>query len=511
MDIKLSEIFIGKANGLEEAEEQRFENLFYTGNKKYQQLVDNEDKFIISGRKGTGKTILAKYYEKEMNRSGIITEMITTREVVLKLFLEKGSEELEKREIELFIEYVILTEFARILIKNKIKFLNIKNIFSSYKIWRKLTNLEDLVKNRFETDNFRLTSYSSGNQETYNCSTGLTNEIGNASAGAGIADTVEFNYTRSPYYQLIETIKEDLEYLLKYVPVNIIFDDLDEFDDRIDGNSNFTKFLRVFIEKAHQINVSFRRNGNKNCRVIILLRSDIIKVLNSASSNLNKTMADCEIRLNWIKKVGSGKLHPLMDLLATKIKNSNSKLNALNNDEIIEMFFPEKINGVPVIDHMLNSSFGRPRDVINMLNIIKYEYPDDTYFKANQFKETQLEYSIKFIDELRNEMASYYESEKIEECFNIIKRVGKKSFWLSDVEQVFNDNNAKWKWFSNPKELLDIAYEFGIVGNCWPKPGAPQTKIKYNFSWKYREDGFDNPDYNKKFFLHLALRKSLLT
>ena len=54
MDIGLKDIFIGKANGLEEAENEKFEDLFYTGNLKYQQLVENKDKFIISGRKGTG-------------------------------------------------------------------------------------------------------------------------------------------------------------------------------------------------------------------------------------------------------------------------------------------------------------------------------------------------------------------------------------------------------------------------------------------------------------------------
>ena len=49
-------------------------------------------------------------------------------------------------------------------------------------------------------------------------------------------------------------------------------------------------------------------------------------------------------------------------------------------------------------------------------------------------------------------------------------------------------------------------YKYGIVGNIWKIDG----NRKNNFSWKYREDGFDNPDYDKKFYLHLGLRKSLL-
>ena len=67
MDIRLKDVLVGKANGLEEANDKAFADLFYTGNKKYQELRDNPDKFIISGRKGTGKTILAKYFENEIH------------------------------------------------------------------------------------------------------------------------------------------------------------------------------------------------------------------------------------------------------------------------------------------------------------------------------------------------------------------------------------------------------------------------------------------------------------
>lgn len=516
MEIYLKDILVGKANGLEEANDKAFADLFYTGNKKYQELADNADKFIISGRKGTGKTILAKYYENEVNKKGILTKLITTREVVLKQFLEKGGEELEKKEIELFVEYVILTEFSKLVIENKRKFLSIKNIFKCIKIWNSLNKLEELVTKRHESANYILQGFSTRNEETSRCYGEISAEEvgvkGGINGESSATDIVEKIYQKGPYYQNIDDIRKQLFYLLKIMPVNIIFDDLDEYDDKINNNSNFTKFLIVFIEKAQQINVDFREKEIINCKTIILIRSDIIKVLNSSSSNLNKTMADCEVRLNWIKKTGSGKIHPLMDLIATKIKKSNEKLKNYTNEEIVKMFFPETVNGVPIMDHMLNCSFGRPRDIINMLNIIKNEFPEENRFKADLFKATQLEYSTKFIDELRNEMSSYFDSDEIEECFNIIRRIGKQTFYFSDVVDAIENAEARWKYFTNPKEFVDMAYEFGIIGNTWEKENKNlnSTKPKYNFAWKYREDGFDNPDYSKKFYVHLALRKKLL-
>lgn len=49
-EIKLKNIYFGRADGSQEAEDENFENLFYKGNKKYDLLNKNIDKFIISGR-----------------------------------------------------------------------------------------------------------------------------------------------------------------------------------------------------------------------------------------------------------------------------------------------------------------------------------------------------------------------------------------------------------------------------------------------------------------------------
>ena len=66
-NIILSDIFIGNPDGLSEARNKKFDTLFYNKNNKYQLLQADPSKFIITGRKGTGKTLLGKYYEKRQN------------------------------------------------------------------------------------------------------------------------------------------------------------------------------------------------------------------------------------------------------------------------------------------------------------------------------------------------------------------------------------------------------------------------------------------------------------
>jgi len=63
--VKLRDINIGQVSGEYESKNPDFEDLFYMGNKKYEELSKPE-KFIIRGRKGTGKTILAYYLKKRL-------------------------------------------------------------------------------------------------------------------------------------------------------------------------------------------------------------------------------------------------------------------------------------------------------------------------------------------------------------------------------------------------------------------------------------------------------------
>lgn len=509
MEVSLKDIYFGRADGSQEAEEERFEDLFYKGNNKYDLLCDDINKFIISGKKGTGKTILAKYFEKEKNKDKIPTKILNKRELVLNIYLEKGQYELDREETELFIEYTLLCEISKVMLEHKRKFVHIKNVFKCGRIVQHLNKLKKLVVDRFPEDNYGIQSFETSDAIEAEVKCGLGSETSNFSSGMKANASVGKIFNKNSYFHIINGIKGSLLYLLKALPINLIFDDLDELDEKIDGNESLVKFLIDFIEVANSLNNDFRKNRIEDSRIIILMRSDIIKVLNENSSNLNKIIADSEIRLNWIKKVRGSKMHPLMELIVTKIKKSNGMLEHLSNDEVMRQFFPEKVNGIPIMDHMLNCSFGRPRDIINMLNIIKNEYPEAQYFSADSFKDTQQEYSRKFTDELRNELSTHYEQEIIEECFNIIHYINKKEFWMSDIKAAMENHKEKIVFFTTEEKFADFIYKHGIAGNTWRNEN-PNERKKYNFSWKYREDGSENPDYDKKFYLHLGLRKSLL-
>lgn len=66
MTVKLKDLYFGKVDGDTESNNEKFLDLFYTGNNKYNEIANDPMKFLIHGQKGTGKTILGRYIEKKL-------------------------------------------------------------------------------------------------------------------------------------------------------------------------------------------------------------------------------------------------------------------------------------------------------------------------------------------------------------------------------------------------------------------------------------------------------------
>lgn len=510
--ITLKDIYLGKSDGLKEAMENNFENYFYTGNNKYQELVSDTKKFIISGKKGTGKTILAKYFELEQNKLGNPTKILTERDAILKQFMEYGKKIDNSDEMDLFIEYSIYWELGTILLKSKKRIL-LKHPFHLIKIIKSFNYLNTIINKRNSIDNFYKEQFSvnTNTSEEYGV-TGEKTQTDKYTLGANAkyaaSKELTENFIKNPYFNLLDSLKQTIQYLLKFINVNIIYDDLDEYDEIITGNISFVKFFNSFLKVANRINSDIHITGTRYSRIIIIMRSDMLIPLNNNSRNLGKITADGQIKLNWLKKKYSPeKIHPLLEMVIVKIRNSNPLLSGLSDKEILKRFFPVKINGIDLTSYILNSTFGRPRDIINMLNTIKDENPNDTRFTKNSFQSTKLDYSEKCINELRNELSTHFSAEKIDECFYILNQINKREFWLSDIENVFITHRNEITHISDAIEFYEMCYEYGIIGNVWQREPGSRKK---SYSWRFREDGNNKVHPDEKFCLHLALNKVLI-
>lgn len=65
-------------------------------------------------------------------------------------------------------------------------------------------------------------------------------------------------------------------------------------------------------------------------KICLVIREDIIDMLQPEANNLNKQIADCSIRIDWFLSVyDSPQMHPLMIMILHKIKNSGESFNNL--------------------------------------------------------------------------------------------------------------------------------------------------------------------------------------
>lgn len=513
-EVKLKDIFIGCSDGESESKKSIFVDLFYKNNK-YDETINNPMRFIISGQKGTGKTILAKYIEKTCTSSKSSAKIVNMSDINLQKLIELGYKEFDEFELTHFFRWFILTEFSKILVNNKLSHLNNtnKNIFEKvffifkYKI--KIGKLNKFFKIRYPKGNYLYNTYTKG--EYSKNSIDSTQKISDFFL---FKNSIEHstnnnkNYTKKPYYQVLDEVEGLILECLKFNKIMLMFDNLDDIGVNFYENDKHIKMLIKLLEELKTFNNKLYDKNLHGNRCIILIRSDILSVLNMHSSNLNKLITDSEVNLYWIdKNYSRPENHILMDMLLTKIKNSTPKLETLDKKAIYDKFFHENIGGKNVINYLLDYSFGKPRDVIRYLNIIIENNPNGTCFSPEMFRNCRTAYSKWFLEELKNELSIHKNSEYVKDMFKLLTDFSCRTFVFNDIQKFFNLNKSHYPNITDIKDCIDILYTFGVLGNSWKIPGT-QSNRPLKYSWGYRNDGNSSPDFQKRFTLHYGLRKA---
>lgn len=500
--MKLKDIgTVGRADGRNEANEKWFMDLFYDGNRNVEQVLENKGKFIISGRKGTGKTILAKYIEKKKRYEGTLTKVFSKEDLFLQYILEKENEPLTETETGTFLVYSILVAITKLIIENQ------KNIFSSLSVIDRLKMLIAIHRLRkFYFDVYPQGAFKSTSAEdTYADECSLSINKG-AKYAAKNQTSKKSLLVRKRYYELEDELKKLVFNVMHYRDVMIFFDDLDELGDSgITDNVTSSIFMKL-IEATRVLNQEMLANGIEDSRVIILLRTDIIDSLHAMSSNSNKFAVDSTVNLHWIKSVAKDHRHVLMDLVLTKIRKKCNIDSSVTNEQLYRKLFTGFSDQEPV-EYLLRQSFGRPRDVINYLNILIEQFGESEQFTFAMFsdKECRRLYSTELECELKNELSIHFSKEEIDELFELFRSFGRNNFYFETIQQYVIERQENYLHIRTLKPYFIMLYKLGAIGNCW-KAGE-----KNKYAWAYREDTESvDIDFNKKICVHFGLRRAMV-
>lgn len=248
----------------------------------------------------------------------------------------------------------------------------------------------------------------------------------------------------------------------------LIIDGLDDILTLEDPNYETISSLIVI---ADRINRKFLINGIK-AKIIILCRTDLFERL--PGPNNNKIKQDSSITLNWYQDVRDARSTNLVHLI-----NLRANMSLGREVDVVQEFLPMHINKTrtPTVKILLDNTRFRPRDFIQLLNKIQEHTKGDKPTPSdvwNGIRSYSLEY---LIDEIKNELDGYLTSDEKENSLKLLSAMNSNSFSLSEIaEKKKNDDRFN---SLDLMKILNALFECGAISNYRIEYGRDINTTKY--------------------------------
>lgn len=482
----VSKINFGDIDGREEAKLDNFEALFYEKDNYYLDLM-NSSKFLILGRKGTGKTILVNYLKKKnIPNPDVFINLLDISDVTSKKLQIFHNEDIQKDEMDSFWEYVFLLEFSEQIISES-------SFFQRLFPWSSVKKLrKEIEESRFYLSGFNETNKIEGSLGVSE-SAKFTSKV---KAGSEVTKT----YTKAKYYNLVKSLSPLIKNRIKIENKKrfIIYDDVDELYDQSKDRDFFLTMMNAMIRSAKRFNDNYFNSSG--LKVILVFRKDILKELQSRASNLNKIVGSSSVDINWIdyqKDINN----PLIKLVIHKIRYSTD-LYSESDEDIFDNVLGQESSGETLVGMVLDRTFGRPRDVINFLKIYQEAYPSDKRFLIKNMKRCYKKYSEWFYNEIANEIHILENKKEIEETIRAIQEMKKKKFSIDELKIFINDSESFSSYeIKNLRENINKLYELSVIGNISNRG----NKVEFF----YRTNHSSNANFDINFIVHFGIQPYL--
>jgi len=484
----LKDISKGSASGEDEADFLKdFENYFYDYENMSEKVMA-PNIFYLIGRKGTGKSILAKYVEKKFSDGEVYFNKFVTvnslRNFKYQALQEYKDKDFSNKEYLFIWKWCLLINIAYQLVTDQ-----------SCEDNDSLISLKNFLKANFGT--------KINQKKVFDRSRNIKWTLGVPKV-AQVSGGVDSDIETGSYLDYLESLEEIVISLGQSTSSNftIFYDDL---DDGFEGSEVYNNSMCSLIYAVDELNRIFLRSGFK-AKYILLLRSDIFRVLNSP--DLNKYKMDNSLMLNW--RPEDRENSPLFFLIIHRIITAlklTRKINKKDYNSIFYELFEDSIERRKTTLWVLDRTFARPRDLVQLLKIVGSEFPSFNNYSSFALLKTQGLYSQYLYDDVRNEMKGHKDSDFVERSLSLLKGIG-KGYTLT-LEKI---KSKKPHLFSSPdgeeevKEMLRFLYRFSVIGNVYYN--SDNTSQIEGFSWSHREDQAE-PDFDAAFTIHQGVRMAL--
>jgi len=468
----------------------------FEDHEAYRNIIDYK-KFIIVGRKGTGKTAIFKKM-LTLPKERYITFGHTFADYPWHYHDSQKSDGMPEHE-----KYVNSWKYLILLTLSKIILNYDASLPYDEVSLNSLTKIEQFVIDSYGTKDPDITQIFTPNRKLH-----LKPYLrlpGVIEAGLSPEYT---NMSDLPKY-FTEVNKNLMEHIFKSLnPENNYFICFDQLDLGFDPNSlEYMNRIIGLLLAAKDINKVSKENLKK-CSIVIFLRDDIYDNLHFEDKN--KLTQNSLSLIEWDKEITGNTLKNLME------KRFN---NLLNNDVEIRIKWENVFDESKEMPghqtkytHITDRTYLRPRDIIKFSNEVLRQYKlrinlkemQEKYFINQDINLARQEYGNYFYEELDDEIHKHIPNYK--NYFEIFKSIGKFQFSLKEYIDAFEKRHELYPDITDPIAILKDLFEFSIIG-YYKAGGLGYGGSEYVFKYIDRKAQFDSS--SGKYRIHLGLLEAL--
>lgn len=450
----------------------------------------NNEKFIVLGRKGTGKSAIGEHIlYMAKNEANLFCDFIKKNDIDIEKIVQIGKEEGLNIERGLLYKWIILTKFVALFAENQ-----------SLATMKGMKYLSDFIKNNRGFINIKNYEVKEIIQQ-YGLSVNIKNFkrylsfFGNANK--------QYKFEKAEFYKLIPDLERVVINILKFDSDNqyvLMFDDLD-----IGLNLNNQESVDTLTELIRTIkyynNDVFARNSIES-KIIVFLRTDIQKHL-IYSADMPKIFSSYATELRWYEDFYRNNETKLLlrqfinRRISVNFQKNNLKINDLNDpwtsfiDE--DSFYGDKTGFKHIIDH----TFFRPRDLILFFKGIG-NLALNLPISSNDVNNILMDrYAREMVTDIKGELSVSYTSNEIESIFDALKNSYgsyRRPFKHETLVSELQSNGLK-----ETTKIISDLFDYSLIGN-YDENGS--------VSFKYRETAGQivELESNGYFILHYVLQ-----
>ena len=405
------------------------------------QDIKNE-KFIITGRKGSGKTAIVKYFrDNSSEEKELYTAKVSSSDILLEKAIQCAGEVNDDIYGHLY-EWIILTKFVGMLLET--------HDVRSTKEYNALVNFQKKNSGLLNVDEWKTLNLEKADSRQINFSPfkGIFQ--------AELGKTIKTNNIKADFISFIPALREIVMKMLRFQGLErfnfiVLFDDLD-FNFRLTRIQDKKRLLNL-IRITRDYNTQYLLNTRS--KIIVLIRDDVSDHLMGTEADKSKIFASYESRLNWydenereedtlLRKFINKRIKLAFDTLGLKCNGKDAWLSLIDNRPC------QEYNNKTAFKFILDFTYYLPRDILNVFKDLekrKFKIP----MKPADVKHLLRDYVKRKKDEITDELVIQFDEDnnEIETIIEALRDLSNNpTNKLNDVLDCLNNHGLDENLFS---------------------------------------------------------------